>query len=183
MLNNKQILINGKAYDWASVTIMIGSQVLFGVTSISFSEKQNIKPIYNAGVYPIGYGLGKVQTNVKLTIDQDEYQILRASANEFKVQNIRPFDIYVIFFDEYDNLPLNFIIKNCKISNDSFNLTQNSSNSYVELDIIATHIKTIIENIPQIVHDKIGNFVSKIGSAYGKKLYNKFATKYKYTTL
>ena len=77
MVNKKTILINGKAYDWSSLTIMIGKQVLFGVTSISFEERQNIKAVYNANTFPIGYGLGKVSVNVKLTIDQDELQILK----------------------------------------------------------------------------------------------------------
>jgi len=163
------ILINGEAYDWASVNVTIGSTLLFGITEINFNEAQDISPIYNDNVFPLGYGLGKMKITASLTISMDEMDIFRASANEFRVQNIPPFDITVSFFDKLENIPVLYVIKNCKITNNGLTLTQNSPNSLIKLEIIASGINTNGGDVLYNTAEQFGSLVKPFeGQVEGK---------------
>lgn len=136
----KVLLINGHSYDWATVNVSIGTSLFYGITSISFDETQDIKPIYNDNVFAIGYGRGKISINVSLTVDMTEFRILLGASNEQSLFNLPPIPITISFLDDDDNIPFTYIIYNVKFNNNKMDMKQNDTNTYVNITGVASHI-------------------------------------------
>jgi len=142
-IEKKTLLINGKSYDWASVNVSIGTSLFFGITSVKFTEKQDVKPIYGDNVFPIGYGYGKISTTVQLTVDVEEFRILLTAANEESLFNLPPFPVTISFIDNDDNIPFTYIIYNCKVIDNNIDIKQNATNTYVTINMVASHVLKI----------------------------------------
>lgn len=142
-LEKNTLSINGKAYDWTSVNVAIGTSLFYGITNITFSEKQDVKPIYNDGIFPIGYGYGKISVGISITIEMEELRILLMASNEESIYNLPPLPLTIAFIDDFDDMntiPFTYIINNVKFTSSSSNMSQNSSNTYVTLTGIASNV-------------------------------------------
>jgi len=142
-LEKQTILINGKAYDWSTVNVSIGTSLLFGITEVSYTETQDVKPIYNDNVYALGYGKGKISVSGSLTVELEELRILLHASNDKDIYNLPPFPITISFVDDFENLPFTYIIYNCKFINNKMSTVQNDTNIYSKIDFISSHILKI----------------------------------------
>ena len=64
---NKQ-LINGKAYDWSSVTITASGMENMEPMEISYDDEEEKEPIYGKGGKIRGYGTGNQKNSVKISL-------------------------------------------------------------------------------------------------------------------
>ena len=69
---NKQ-LINGKVYDWSSVTITASGMENMEPMEISYDDEQESEPIYGKGGKIRGYGTGNQKNSVKLSLLREDF--------------------------------------------------------------------------------------------------------------
>lgn len=69
--------INGKAYDWSSITIDLAGCTGIEPTSIEYGDKQEKEPIYGKGGGIRGYGTGNKSNDVKLSLQREDYNLLQ----------------------------------------------------------------------------------------------------------
>lgn len=66
-------LINGKCYDWSSVTINISGMDSIELQEISYDDEQELEPIYGAGGKIRGYGTGNKKNSVKISMTREDF--------------------------------------------------------------------------------------------------------------
>lgn len=69
----RQQLINGKAYDWSSVTINVSGMENIEVTDISYGDKRDVEAIYGKGGRIRGYGTGNYSNDVSLSMEREDF--------------------------------------------------------------------------------------------------------------
>lgn len=91
-------LINGQAYDWASVTINMFGMPIKGITEINYKVKQDKKNNYAAGVEPSSRGRAKKEYEADITLEEVEVRrILAALPANQSLVDIAPFPIVVSY--------------------------------------------------------------------------------------
>ncbi len=76
--------INGKAYDWADITLSI-SEFDIEVQEISYDDELEKEQVYGKGNTPRGYGTGNYKASGKLSFLRDDYQDLVDYCNRKKI--------------------------------------------------------------------------------------------------
>jgi len=66
-------LINGKCYDWNSISIHVSGMENIEVTSISYGDKQDHEGIYGKGGNYRGYGTGNKSNTVSLEMSREDF--------------------------------------------------------------------------------------------------------------
>jgi len=72
-------MINGRYYDWESVTITGPSGEVIGITDINYSDEKGAEPRYGKGGVPYGYGNKNYKASGNMTLSLDEAERLRLS--------------------------------------------------------------------------------------------------------
>ncbi len=92
-----QLRINGKIYDWSSVTVNILGVAVVGIQGIEYKDGQEIEGVYGAGNQVVGIGMGNVKCDGKITLLLNEVNAITKIAPNGRLQEIEPFDIVVAF--------------------------------------------------------------------------------------
>ena len=108
-------LVNGKAYEWADIQLIILGVPFTGVTSIEYSEPQEMKNDMAAGRFPNARIYGQVTPEAKITLLMSEVEAIQAVAPNGRIQDIPEFDIPVIYLDP-NNVTGSHVIKNCRFT-------------------------------------------------------------------
>lgn len=132
-------LINGQAYAYADIIVTILGAPLAGITAIEYSDSQEVTENFGAGRWPVSRGLGKIESEAKITIDRAELNALIKAAPLKRLQNIGEFDIVVSYVPE-GSAPVTDIIKNCRFKNTVGGASEGDSNVVAELELAVSHI-------------------------------------------
>lgn len=142
MAQNITPLINGKAYEYADITVNILGVPFLEVTAIEYGEKANAENIYGAGRYPIARGKGTVETTGKITILMGDVQNLVSIAPNGRLHDIPEFDIIVTFTD-INLIPVKHVIKNVCFLDNMISSATGDTSIPVELAILPSHIEFV----------------------------------------
>jgi len=96
----KPALINGVEYTHSDIVLNILGFPIIGLTSIEYSNKQNIAGNYATGHLPTSVGFGSVESTATLTITKVELTNMLRLAPIGRLQNIPFFDIGVNYIPE-----------------------------------------------------------------------------------
>jgi hypothetical protein len=132
-------LINGVAYDWASVRCVIMGTMLSGITAIKYDDEQKMQNNFGAGKYPVSRGSGNVECSSSLTIHAEELEALAASAPGNRIQDFPPFDIIVSYQPASGNI-VTHTIKNAQFTANKRELKQGDMVIESEIPLIISHI-------------------------------------------
>lgn len=129
--------INGRKYDWESITINLPHGELIGVDSIDYSDKVNIERQYGKGSMPIGYGQGNYEAEGKLSLLRDEYEKLLENAKGkskpfFKMD---PFSITVSYANKDEEVKTD-TLPSCLFTERSRAAKQGDTSIKVELSFL-----------------------------------------------
>ena len=73
-------LVNGQAYAYADIVVTVLGSPIAGISSISYSDAQEVTENYGAGRFPVSRGLGKIESEASMTIDRAELNALIIAA-------------------------------------------------------------------------------------------------------
>lgn len=135
-------LINGVEPAWANIVINIAGVPEVGVTSIEYSDSQEMENIYGASQYPVGRGVGKIEATAKITLLRSAVESIREASDTGRLQDIAPFDIIVSF------IPMNggskvitHKIRNCQFKVDSLTVSKDDLSIETDFDLLPSHIE------------------------------------------
>ena len=133
-------LINGRAYDWASLRAQLLGQTVAGITALSYEDMQEKTNNYGAGINPTSRGLGKVEPKASLTLEMKELERIQAALPPGgRIQDIAPFPIVATFINTSNQL-VTHTLHNCEFTNNKRELKTGDTNIEVELELILSHI-------------------------------------------
>lgn len=132
-------LINGKCYDWSSVTINVSGMDSIELQEISYDDEQELDPIYGKGGKIRGYGTGNQKNSVKLSMLREDFnemlRVIKSKGYKSFYKFIVP-KITVSYADEGAQTTTD-VLTNVKFSKRSFKAAQGDKSMKVDLDGIA----------------------------------------------
>lgn len=132
-------IINGKFYDWSSVSIDISGMKGIEPTEISYDDEKEIEPIYRKGGKIAGYGTGNQKNSVKLSMYREDFNEMVRAIKKKGAKSFYDFTIpkiVVNYADEGARTTTDVLTK-IKFSKRSFKAAQGDKSMKVDLDGIA----------------------------------------------
>ncbi len=73
-------MINGRQYEFADITLILGGRVVTGIRGIKYSEKQEKEPLYGKGNKPLSIQRGNISYEGEISLTQSELETLKLLA-------------------------------------------------------------------------------------------------------
>lgn len=132
-------LINGKCYDWSSVTIDISGMDSIELQEISYDDEQELEVVYGKGGKIRGYGTGNQKNSVKLSMAREDFnemiRVIMSKGYRSFYKYIIP-KIVVSYADEGTQTTTDVLTK-VKLSKRSLKAAQGDKTMKVDLDGVA----------------------------------------------
>ncbi len=132
-------LINGKCYDWSSVTINVSGMDSIELQEISYDDEQELEAIYGKGGKIRGYGTGNQKNSVKLSMTREDFnemiRVIKSKGYKSFYKYIIP-KITVSYADDGVATTTD-VLTNVKFSKRSLKAAQGDKNMKVDLDGMA----------------------------------------------
>lgn len=133
-------LINGVEYTHADILINILGIPVIGVTSIKYSDMQDMTLNYGTGQHPVSRGFGTIVPSGSVTLTMKEVQRLSNASPLGRIQNIPDFDIGVNFITEAGDFTRHRLVR-CRFKGRNTESTVNNSQIEEELELSIVDIK------------------------------------------
>lgn len=140
MATPKAVLINGQAYAWSSIQVNIAGVDIIGITAISYSDTQEIEPVYGVGDKPIAVGMGPITYEGSITLLAEEVDRMQVVAPNGRLQELPFFDIIVSYDNGLGNLKVHRL-QACRFKANSRESAQGDTMIEVELELFIGDIK------------------------------------------
>lgn len=132
-------LINGKCYDWSSVTINVSGMDSIELQEISYDDEQELEAIYGKGGKIRGYGTGNQKNSVKLSMTREDFnemiRVIKSKGYKSFYKYIIP-KITVSYADDGVETTTD-VLTNVKFSKRSLKAAQGDKSMKVDLDGMA----------------------------------------------
>ena len=136
-----QPLINGRAYDFASIRVQLLGQTIIGVTAVSYGYKQEKVNNFGAGVNPVSRGYGKREPEGSITLEMKEVERIQAALPlGGSLLDIQPFPV-VISFVNASNALITHTLHNCEFTENKRDMKTGDTNVEVELPLVLSHVE------------------------------------------
>ena len=133
--------INGRAYDWASLSAQLLGQTIAGITAVSYGVKQEKVNNYGAGVNPVSRGYGKREPEASITLEMKEVERIQAALPPGgSLMDIPPFPVVIVYRNSSNQL-VTHTLHNCEFLGQKRELKTGDTNVEVELPLILSHIE------------------------------------------
>lgn len=132
-------LINGVAYGWGSVGLVINGNIIRGIKSIEYSVKQDKKNIEGQGYKPVARGYGKYTYEGSIEIMVDELMALRSGLPQGDIMQILPFTIPVVFGDSRTNVNSDQLL-GVEFTENPFKAAEGETSLWVKLPLLIADI-------------------------------------------
>lgn len=132
-------LINGKCYDWSSVTINVSGMDSIELQEISYDDEEEVEAIYGKGGKIRGYGTGNQKNSVKLSMTREDFnemiRVIQSKGYKSFYKYIIP-KITVSYADDGVATTTD-VLTNVKFSKRSLKAAQGDKSMKVDLDGMA----------------------------------------------
>jgi hypothetical protein len=134
-------MLNGRAYDWASVRMQLLGITILGVTAINYGDKQEKVDNFGAGTLPSSRGYGQKKANANITLEMKEVERIQGALKPGQsLQDIGPFTVTVAYRNE-SNIVITHKLMNAEFTDNKRDLKAGDTSVVVELELIISHIK------------------------------------------
>ncbi len=132
-------LINGRAYDFTEiVVVMLGGPVV-GVKSITYTEEQEKTNNFGIGNRPVSRGHGAIDSSASITLGMNDVEAIRDAAPNGSLLQIPSFNIVIVF--DNDQKVVTHTIKDAEFTDDGTEADQGSTNIERSFGLVASEIK------------------------------------------
>jgi len=132
-------LINGKCYDWSSVTINVSGMDSIELQEISYDDEEEVEAIYGKGGKIRGYGTGNQKNSVKLSMTREDFNEMIRVIKSKGYKNFYKYIIPKITVSYADDgvATTTDVLTNVKFSKRSLKAAQGDKSMKVDLDGMA----------------------------------------------
>lgn len=138
-------IINGRQYEWADISIILGGRMVIGARGISYKESQEKELLYGKGNKPLSIQKGNIKYEGSLTLLQSELETLKELARSVRGR-ASILDLNLNATVCYGNpaqgdLMLTDMLYNIQFTESEKNMKQGDKNMEITLPFICTDIK------------------------------------------
>lgn len=131
-------LINGQAYSYVNIQVIVAGVPMPSISSISYSETQEKPNNYGTGNLPVSRGRGAREFEGSIELAMNDVEALRAVTDDGSLLSIAAFDI-IIKFGTGANTKLH-TLKNVEFTSDSVDTSVGDTDTKYTLDIVMANI-------------------------------------------
>ena len=132
-------LVNGRSYDFTSITISILGVPLAGISAISYTEEQTKENNFGTGNYAVSRGRAALNASGSLDIHMEDVEKIRDAAPNRSLLTLPAFDIVVVFGNPTN--PRVHILKNAEFTNDGVDASQGDTAFTRSFDLVLSHVE------------------------------------------
>lgn len=131
--------VNGRVYDWESITANMPHGPLVDFGSIEYSAEVEKSLVYWRGSRPRGYGKGKAKAEAKVSLKREEFDriVAYARSQARPILNLNPFPITVSYADAGSTTTTD-ILRGVVITKVSSQGSEGDAELKVDLDLLVT---------------------------------------------
>lgn len=133
-------LVNGTAYSWANVTLVLFGVPVIGITKIEYKRKQKKENNYGAGVQPVSRGYGNYEYEGSIEIYQDELKKIIAASPDRDILGIGPFDIQVTYGGSRVTADKD-VLRACEFTEEGLSASQGDNKFLINLPLVIGSIE------------------------------------------
>ena len=138
--NDLTPLVNGRAHDWASITIQYANVMVAGITAINYGETRDKNDNYGLGSRPVSRGYGQVKATASITILAEEVAALERIALNGDITLLPPTDVIVLFIPIGSTQVKKHVLHNFEFKANSRDAKAGDMGIEVQIDAIVSHI-------------------------------------------
>ena len=129
--------VNGKAYDWEDVTIMLPNGPQVDCVGIDYSDGMDVEGQYGKGLAPRRYGQGIWKGEGKLTLNREGFDSFMGwcTTTGKSLYKHNPLSISVAYCNDDSGIHIDKL-KGVKITKVAHNSKQGDTKNEVELDFV-----------------------------------------------
>ena len=128
-------LVNGVAYGWANVSLVLFGVPIVGITKISYKRKQKKENNMGAGPYPVSRGYGNYEFEGSIELYQDELKRIIAASPDRDPLQIGMFDIQVTFGGSKVTAEKD-VLRSCEFTEEGMEAAQGDTKLMISLPLI-----------------------------------------------
>jgi hypothetical protein len=133
-------LINGRAYGWADIAVVIAGVPLTNIRGIKYGSSQEKENVYGAGRRPVARGYGRITYTASITLLASTVFALQNNAPGGELHRIQPFPVTVVYQPDAGPL-VTHILHNAEFTNTDFEWAEGDMSKEIELTLIISHIE------------------------------------------
>lgn len=134
-------LINGEAYSWSQIEVNVLGRDVAGITSVSYSETEEMEDNFGAGNRPVSRGYGAITTEASLTLQMEEVEALQEASPDGRLQSIPEFDVNISYLPKGGGTIRTHRLRNCRFMSNAREVSQGDMMIEVELELKCSHIE------------------------------------------
>ena len=139
-ISNIVPLINNVAYSHADIVLNIGGVPIVGVTSIEYSDNQDITGNFSTGHKPTSVSFGQMTFESSITVTFEAMQAIQLGAPGGYIQNVPFFDVGINYLPE-NGILVRDVLKKCRFKGRSQSSETGNSEIPVTLELYVSDIK------------------------------------------
>lgn len=132
---NEIPLINGSAYSWADITIIVAGMPVLGVKAIDYEDDEKIEDIHGAGNRTVARGRGEIKTAGSITLMVDEIEALSTRSITGRLQDLGVFPIIVNYLNTSGKM-ITHTLKYCQFKKNARKAKQGDTSLEMELPLV-----------------------------------------------
>jgi hypothetical protein len=132
-------LVNGRSYDFTSITVSILGVPLVGISAISYTEEQTKENNFGTGNRPVSRGRGAINASGSIDIHMEDVEKIRQAAPNRSLLQLPAFDIVVVFGNPTN--PRVHILKNAEFTSDGVEASQGDTAFVRSFDLVLSHVE------------------------------------------
>jgi hypothetical protein len=133
-------LVNGTAYSWVHITLVLFGIPVKGITKISYKRKKEKTNNYGAGEEPVSRGIGRVEYDASIEIYREEWQRVIDASPLKDPLSIPPFDIPVVFGGSRVTAQTDILLA-CEFLEDAFESNEGDTSIKITLPLVIAGVK------------------------------------------
>lgn len=133
-------LINGRAHDWASITLKYANVIVAGITAIKYGETRDKQDNYGLGSRPVSRGYGQVKATASITILAEEVAALEKIAPNGDITMLPPTDVPICFIPIGSTEITTHTLKNFEFKENSRDMKAGDMGIEVTCEGVVSHI-------------------------------------------
>ena len=91
------ILVNGVSYNWGSIVILLGTNILYGITELNFKKQQDKSNNMGVGNEPVSRGYGNNKYDASISMYMEDIKRLIAASPDGSLTGLPPFTVKAVY--------------------------------------------------------------------------------------
>jgi hypothetical protein len=131
-------LVNGRAYDYTQIQVLINGVPIVSAKSVNYSQTREITNNFGTGEYPNSVGLGVIESEASIEIPMNDVEVLRSESPDGSLLSLPFFDVIVVYGNP--QRPVVHVLKNARFKTDGVEAAQGDTEISRSFDLYISHI-------------------------------------------